>query len=198
LRALGEELYDREAISILDGQAFQGRSGRLLEGADFYTVVGRPDLAESYRDRQSLKSVVRVTGGVAIGVGIIWGIIDVLGKAAATAASAFPCLLSGGTEGSGGSSSGGSSSWCQPMEPSALPWATAGVGLGMVVVPAFVPTDPIPEAERDQLARRHNDELRAKAAPAGPARPSEGPWSSMRAGPYLTPQGGGLMISGRF
>jgi hypothetical protein len=148
-------------------------------GADFYLAVGRPDLAARYRERQGVKRGVQVAGGVALGLGVIWGLLDLAVVTTARATTLIPCVLS---EIASGSSDGAARPARDPIcdaEPSAVPWVVSSVGAGMLVIPAFVPSDPVSDAERRQLAR-HHDGLRAQAAP------------------FVTAQGGGLMISGRF
>jgi hypothetical protein len=185
VKALGEELYAREQVGIgLDGIVYQGQGLRRLEGADFYATVGRPDLADQYRRRQRNKGVAMGVGGAALGVGVIWGIADLLFSAAATVASPVPCLLSGG--GSSHESSGGED-WCHPHQPSGLPWVTGGLGLGLLVFSAAVPSDPLPQAERRQLMDRHNADLRARAG-----------LGSLRVAPVVTGDGGGMVLSGSF
>jgi hypothetical protein len=185
VKALSEELYAREQVSIgLDGNAYQGRTPRRLEGADFYATVGRPDLADQYRRRQQNKGVAYGVGGAALGVGVIWGIADLLFSATASVVSVGPCLLSGG-----GSSreSSGEEDWCHPHQPSGLPWVTAGLGLGVLVFGAAVPSDPLPESQRRQLMDRHNADLRARAG-----------LGALRIAPVLTGDGGGMVLSGSF
>jgi hypothetical protein len=194
VRALGEELYASQRISVgAAGSAYQGRGRRPLEGADFYSTVGRSDLAEQYRSREHNKSVARGIGGVTVGVGVIWGIADLLYTAAEATFSAVPCLLSGGSN----SQRPESNQWCDRHEASPLPWGMAVVGLGLLVVPSGIPSDPVPEAERRQLIDRYNADLRARAGLDAPPSPA-GDRLMLRLAPVITTEGGGVMLSGRF
>jgi hypothetical protein len=175
---LGEELYASGQVTMaMDGSAYQGRDKRPLRGADFYATVGRPDLAEEYRRREQNKGGAYGVGGVILGVGVIWGIADLLYSATAAVASPVPCLLSGGAK----------DDWCHPHQPSPLPWGAAVLGLGVLVIPAATPSDPLPEPERRRLMERHNADLRARAG-----------LGSVRVAPVVSADGGGMVLSGSF
>jgi hypothetical protein len=186
LRALGEELYKRDAIEVVGDEAYQGvgRGRRPLEGADFYATVGRPDLAARYRDVEGNKNLARGIGGVTIGVGVLWGLGELLYSAADTVASAIPCTFSGG-------SGSQDNTWCNPHQASGVPWGVAVLGLVLVAAPSAVSSHPVSESERRQLIERYNAELRARAGLGAP-RPT------VRLAPVLTPGGGGMLLSGRF
>jgi hypothetical protein len=186
--ALGEALYAREAIAVVGDEAYQGPVRRRLEGADFYTTVGRPDLAERYREREGTKALVRGAGGVTIGVGVLWGLADLLFSAAETVGSAIPCVATSALRADQGS-------WCDPHQPSGAPWVVAALGAGMLIIPSAIPSDPVSPDERQQLIERHNDEAHARAG-LGPRPAAARP--SMRIAPVVSANGGGVVVSGWF
>jgi hypothetical protein len=187
VRALGEELYASQQISVgVAGSIYQGRNRRPLEGADFYTTVGRLDLAEQYRSREKSKGAAQAIGGVTIGVGVLWGIVDLLLVPTSAAVSLVPCALSGG-----------SGRECEQHEASPLPWGVAVMGLGLLAIPSGIPSDPVSEAERRQLVDRYNADLRARAGLDAPTSPP-GDRLMLRIAPVITAEGGGMMLSGRF
>jgi hypothetical protein len=48
-----------------------------IDGAAFYELVGRPDLASSYSTRHTLQITGRVVGGISLGVGLLsWVVIN--------------------------------------------------------------------------------------------------------------------------
>ena len=196
VRALGEELYAREEVELVGRAAYQGRGRRPLQGADFYATVGRADLAEQYRSRDQAKGVARGIGGAAVGVGVVWGLLDFMASAFDATFSALPCLATAGSSSHGEMPD---HDWCQPHQPSGLPWAMAGLGLGMLIIPSAVPSDPVPDSERRQLVDRYNDDLRARA---GLPRPQAGDRRELhlelRVAPVVTPEGGGMVLSGSF
>ena len=120
------------------------RSLPLLDGSDLYRALGRPDLAASYERRRSVKIGLRVAGGVALGVGVVWGIVDLLVVSFAAGAQTVLCVPTADT--------GSTGSICQGAPSlSGIPWLVALGGLGMVVAPAFISTDPLNASEKRAL-----------------------------------------------
>lgn len=103
----------------------------LIEGIGFYEAVGRPDLAARYRSADSAKTVSRVVGGASVIVGVLWGILDLLATAADNTLGYLGC----------GSAS--SSTPCAAASPSPLPWGLALLGVGALVIPSFISSDPL-------------------------------------------------------
>jgi len=109
----------------------------LLKGPLFYEVIGRPDLALRYRRRQSAKTLVRVGGGIALGVGIL----GTIAEAAAASFTAWPCALSGSSN----------QPACASQSGSPVPLALLGLGVAMLIAPSFWSTDPLTEAQKVDL-----------------------------------------------
>jgi hypothetical protein len=149
----------------------------LLEGPDFYRLIGRPDLADQYEHRRSVKTGFRVAGGITLGVGVVWGLLDLAATAFVGGAQAVLCPPASGS---------GANSGCQNgPSASGVPWLVALGGLGMLVVPSFVSTDPLSPAERRALLD----------VPAGPRGQ---PAMSVSIAPAPAPGGGSLLLGGRF
>ena len=109
----------------------------ILKGPLFYEVIGRPDLALRYRRRQSTKTLVRVGGGITLGVGLI----GVIGEAAAASFTVLPCALSGSSN----------QPACASPTSSPVPLALLGLGAAMLIAPSFWSTDPLTEAQKVDL-----------------------------------------------
>ena len=175
LGALSVVLYDAEGEPVFDfegeasvqppppqvsrsdvGQPAAAPSDLALLPSDavFYNVIGRPDLAARYKHRESVKTTVRFVGGTVLVVGVLWGLLDLWATTTVNTLTAGPCLL---TAGSGSTSSSSSSDVCATQSPSGIPWAVAAVGLGALIIPAFVPSDPLTDAERRALVSGSTD-----------------------------------------
>jgi hypothetical protein len=146
----------------------------LLDGPQFYRLLGRPDLAERYEHRSNVKTGFRVAGGITLGVGVVWGLLDL-------AATAFV----GGVEVVACAPSSGSSPSCHTASPSGVPWLVALGGLGMLVVPSFVSTDPLSPVDKRTLVDG-----------AMGARPQ--PTMSVSIAPAPGTGGGSVLLGGRF
>jgi hypothetical protein len=156
-----------------------------VEGAAFYEVVGRPDLAASYRSRRRTKVAVRIAGGVTVGVGFVALAAGALVGAVAAAPSPF-CILLVDT-------GPRSDDLCtqKPVDDSYL--APGGIvvatGIGLLVAPSFWSNDPVSDVEKATLARQ---------AVARQSR-STGPITlNLGVAPTRGAAGGTLMLSGRF
>jgi hypothetical protein len=166
-----------EARSI---NARKPRAGRLdprdLSGEDFYSVIGRRDLAWQYRQR-SLPGTRLLAAGVGLaGFGML-GLGVGLG------------LLANNRN-----------------SPDAAPYVVPGVAVaavGLVCLAAMAGINPHPIApdEAARLAEVHNREIRARAgvAPDAPASPtSAAPAPRIGIAPVISTQGAGLAISATF
>jgi hypothetical protein len=135
---------------------------RNLEGYAFYVAVGRPELARRYRRRRHLKRAIQGGGAILLGVG--------LGAAAYLwAFESLDCVEPGDE--------------CNDNIPNRLTYASlgaAGVGLVLLVAPAFVRTDPVSADEKEELARQARyahrafvpspTDLRLRLAPPSPGQ----------------------------
>jgi hypothetical protein len=142
-----------------------------IEGASFYEVVGRPDLAAAYRARQGWAVASRVLGGLSLGIGAVaWVAVRV---AEATLSVPF-CAL-------------GDMAACQPARDTLwVPDIMMAGGLALLILPAFWSNDPVSDAEKAEL-------VRTALARARPARAV-----SLSFAPVLGGEGGTLSLSGRF
>lgn len=155
-------------VPPLAGYSSPGAPYLVLGGANFYRAVGRHDLAQAYRARQTMKTLVRVAGGVTLTAGLLWA-----------------------------AGRGFASSWCvtagchtEPREPVSYtgPQVTMGVGVAMVLLPAVVSTDPVSFSERQELAR-------AAFRRENPLLPLS---LNVAAAPAANGAGGNVVLSGRF
>jgi hypothetical protein len=143
----------------------------VIEGAGFYDAVGRPDLAARYRHADALKTTSRVVGGGAILLGVVWGILDLIFTAVENAGADLSCA---------GSSNPSSSNPCPQKSVSVIPWTVAALGLGALVIPSFISSDPLTDAQKRSLVYG----------------PRSGP--SFSAGVAPSQGGGSLFVAGRF
>ena len=134
------------------------RALALLDGPDLYRALGRPDLAASYQRRRAVKTGLWVAGGVTLTVGVVWGIVDLLLVSFETGAESALCVFAAG--------SGSTATVCQSRPPlNGIPWLVALGGLGMVVAPAFISTDPLGAQEKRALIYRTPASLSFSIAP---------------------------------
>lgn len=148
------ERFEKEVIWFEDmvavnqqGQAvsswsnvYRGKYKQPLSSEEFYEAVGRPDLAEEYRENAAMRSIVMVPGAV----------LGVVGLTAATF-----CWLPILVEDQIGE---------QNVMPAILGLGIGGgaatlVGLGMGMVGGWMPLDPVTPAEARELADTHNKGL---------------------------------------
>jgi hypothetical protein len=99
----GREKYDREFLSMIDNGdsvlAFQGKYRRPVELPEFYRLIGRADLAESYEGKRNLKWLLGVGGLATLGIGFAMAaddpgapalVVVTLGATAATVGVVLP------------------------------------------------------------------------------------------------------------
>ncbi|HTB60711.1 MAG TPA: hypothetical protein VLC06_22730 [Polyangia bacterium] len=150
----------------------------LLDGPALYRVLGRPDLAIQYEHRRATKTALRISGGLLLGAGVLVGVVDILVVVFDNGVRTIGCLPADGT--------GPTSSSCQtPASVSAIPWLVALGGLGMLVAPSFMSTDPLTPAEKRALID--------SATGAPPGRPL-----SLSITPAPTTGGAQLVVGGHF
>ena len=150
----------------------------LLDGPALYRVLGRPDLATRYENRRAAKTALRISGGILLGAGVLVGVVDILVVALDNGLRSIGCLPADGT--------GPIPSSCQTSASvSGIPWLVALGGLGMLVAPAFIATDPLTLTEKRALIDS------ATGAPSG--RPL-----SLSIAPAPTTGGAQLVVGGRF
>jgi hypothetical protein len=150
----------------------------VLDGPALYRVLGRPDLATRYENRRAAKTALRISGGILLGAGVLVGVVDILVVAFDNTFRSIGCLPADG--------SGPVPSSCQTSESvSGIPWLIALGGLGMLVAPAFIATDPLAPTEKRALID--------SATGAPPGRPL-----SLSITPAPTAGGAQLLVGGHF
>jgi hypothetical protein len=150
----------------------------VLDGPTLYRVLGRPDLATRYEHRRATKTALRISGGILLGAGVLIGVVDILAVALDNTARSVACLPADGTGPTSGS--------CQTSASvSGIPWLVALGGLGMLVAPAFIATDPLTSIEKRALID--------SATGAPPGRPF-----SLSITPAPTTGGAQLLLGGHF
>ncbi|HVU52857.1 MAG TPA: hypothetical protein VHL80_19380 [Polyangia bacterium] len=140
----------------------------MIEGAAFYDVVGRPDLAAAYRARHAWAVASRVAGGISLGLGVlVWTTaqaVNVTFQAPFCATSSDPsCIKGTGTL------------W--------VPDVMMVGGLALLVLPALWSNDPVSFEEKERLA--------SEAMSRGVS------WN-VSAAPAPGGQGGTIVLGGRF
>ncbi|MBI3072652.1 MAG: hypothetical protein HYY84_11110 [Deltaproteobacteria bacterium] len=193
-RSTAEEEYQNQVISIQGGAfvnqfgsvvgswraATQGKYGKPLEGADFYEVVGRPDLAASYRSKRTTKTLIIISGVLFIAGGAIGGTAMLLNREKGTSVY----------------DEGGS------LVPGFVV-LSVGIGLGLIatVIGSLINPHPVTHNESLELVDKHNQALRKKLGlPALPPKYTDSGRSRLQLtlSPMLLPSGGGLSLNGVF
>ena len=169
-------------------QPWQGKYKKPLEGAEFYRVVGRKDLADKYASTNRTKGVICALGVVVAAVGIY---------IAATAMSTSTPNYS----------SDNPADWQSKDDTTQLLWGAiiAGIGAGMITIPWAVSSHPVDAPEARRLADQHNMKLKTKLGLSSNEDDS-GESRSHRASaritampaPFASPGGGGLALVGSF
>jgi len=115
-----------------------------LDGARFYDVVGRADLAKSYRGRMGAKVALMVSGGVVSVVGGLVALLTISPQCAVYNAASYSCL--------------------QYRSPSLVVPGLVGmaVGLAALLTGAIIPPDPLNPQARFELAEEFNRKVDAK------------------------------------
>lgn len=162
--------------------AAQGDTGVPLDGADFYRVVGRDDLAARYTRRKRLRRGMLIGGGVAALGGVVL---------ASWPSPHERCL----------DEPGNTSLDCVGLQGSPTSLNDAGdlVAVGGFVAffaGLFYNPHPVSVKEAVELADAYNESLRAGRANAGP-RPGS-VRGSVSLAPVATLEGVSLMLLGRF
>ena len=154
---------------------------------EFYLIVGRPDLAASYRHNSTLIDVTRALGYAALGLGTIT-------LAYVMTAADYPeglCFLPRRID---------SLSSCDgPGIPVGLPLLLTGTGAALLIAASGMSQEPIPLQEKRALAREYNArQASGEAAPRRPGLTKRRPKLAV-SGAAVANGGGGLMLlGGRF
>lgn len=115
-----------------------------LDGARFYDVVGRADLAKSYRGRVGAKVALMVSGGVVALAGGLMALTTMSPSCAVYNGATYTCL--------------------QYRTPNLVVPGLIGVGLGLVafITGTVIPADPLGPQARFELAEEFNRKVDAK------------------------------------
>jgi len=192
-----EDLYsgDDDGTSSYTLQPYVGKYHQLLDPDQFYEMVGRQDLADSYRFGEHLRT------GLLVGSVVVW--------------------LGGGALGVAQMASGSNASQCAGMMVGAdacmqqadqdqsnhirdgvlLEVGAAVVGSGLLVAGLVYDPNPAPASQMRQLADEYNTRLRARLGlPEDDDRMGTVMklLESMQLTPYANPTGGGLSVRGGF
>ncbi len=127
---------------------YQGARRRPLRGAEFYSALGRGDLAESYNSRRTLKTTLLVAGPIAMGAGGIMIFINGLWA---------PCVVNSGSPRNPGA--------CIERDRSLLVGGvvTAGAGIVGLLIGAALNPQPIELGEARKLTDDFNAKLKSSA-----------------------------------
>lgn len=149
---------------------YQGEMHRAIDGPEFYEIVGRPDLAESYR-RNRRRARIYAFGGLGAALGGI--VMFAIGHA--------------NENGIGD----------QVLEYGGLALVVGGLGVSLYGFYLDVNPDPTSKQERYDLAAEYNAKLRKKyGLPVSSRAPRH--HAEVAVAPYLVGDSAGLVLSGRF
>ncbi len=127
-----------------------------LDGARFYDVVGRADLAKSYRGRVGLKVGLMVGGGVVAAAGGLMALLTLSPQCAVYNAASYSCL--------------------QYRSPSLVVPGLIGMAIGLagLLTGAIIPADPLGPQARFELAEEFNRKVDARKSTVS-SRKTESP-----------------------
>lgn len=114
-----------------------------LDGARFYDVVGRADLAKAYRGRMGAKVALIVSGSVVAVAGGLMALLTISPQCAVYDAAAYSCL--------------------QYRTPSLVVPGLVGMGIGLaaLLTGTIIPADPLGPQKRFELAEEFNRKVDA-------------------------------------
>lgn len=152
----GGAMVNARTGQVLSTWIIPFHKGERLEGAHFYEVVGREDLARQYRSRATTRTGLLLGGGVATAAGTVMALATMLPTCAIWDARAQTCL--------------------QTRVPNLVVpgLVMAGAGFVALMVGAFFQPDPVSPKARYELAEEYNrgvDARRAGAASREVERP---------------------------
>jgi hypothetical protein len=144
-RPLPRNLLDAplsEAHLTWQGPSVASSPHRLVEGAEFYRVLGRDDLAGTYLFKSVLKGGFIGLGAAALIVGVIVAYFGITNP---------PCLYGGGSYWGGFAGC-----WQYDNGPAAAGILTGLVGVAAGIVGAVLKVDPMKSGEQRTLVEQHN------------------------------------------
>jgi hypothetical protein len=139
-RALPRNLLDAplsEAHLTWQGPSAASSPHRLVEGAEFYRVLGREDLAGTYLLKSVLKGGFIAVGAVALIIGVVVAYFGITNP---------PCLYGGDFYGC----------WQYDNGPAAAGILTGLVGVAAGIVGAVFNVQPVKSGEQRALVEQHN------------------------------------------
>jgi hypothetical protein len=160
-----------------------------IRDAEFYQLVGRPDL---YKRSSAGVVTARVIGYTSLGIGVTGFVVGVAASAFESGYCTWPNAIDSAS-GRPQSCGGGSSSF--------IAWSLAFSGLGgaLVLASYAMASDPVSLETRKALARDYNARMESPPAPSSVnARPAQRLRLSVAAGPLANGDGGVMLINGRF
>jgi len=165
-----------------------------LKGAEFYRVVGRPELAAMYERKSSSIRAVRGVGYTALGIGGTTLVLALVAAAAAPAACALPNTID---------TLDGKQPTCGQGVGALflIPLAFGATGGVLLATAATMTRDPLTLSERRALAREYNARVdgAAEQSPApAPARPPRQIQIGVAGAPLPSGNGGVMLLTGRF
>jgi hypothetical protein len=163
-----------------------------LEGAEFYRLVGRPDLAATYAHKRSSIKTVRGFGYTALGIGGTTLVLALAAAAVTPAACALPDTVD---------ALNGQKSSCGDGVGALflVPLAFGATGAALLGSASTMTADPLSLSERRLLARAYNARVdsAAEQSPAA-ARPPHPVQIAVSGAPLPKGDGGLMLLTGRF
>jgi hypothetical protein len=163
-----------------------------LQGAEFYRLVGRPDLAATYEHNRSSIKTVRGFGYTALGIGGTTLVLALAAAAVTPAACALPNTVDAlnGQQASCGDDVGALFM---------VPLAFGATGAVLLATASTMTADPLSLSERRVLAREYNARVdsAAEQLPAA-TRPPHPVQLTLSGAPLPKADGGLMLLTGRF
>lgn len=164
--------------------AMRGERRENIDGAAFYELVGRPDLADGYRTRRKVRIAGLVTAGVGVGV-MLYGLASF-----ATAENHTAACRSESPDYHECFKAGMDADHAEAMGNFRTMFFGMGVSAIGSLVWYYVAKEPVDNDTRRGLADVYNRELRERLGIPEVTR--------VEVNPYATVTGGGVAISGEF
>ncbi|MBS2028156.1 MAG: hypothetical protein JST54_09655 [Deltaproteobacteria bacterium] len=192
-----EDVYssDDDGGGSYSMQPYVGKYHRLLEPDAFFELVGREDLASSYRTG----SVIRT--GLLVSSVLVWLGGGAVGVARLTSGSSPSDCSTAGQDFDACIQKADQDEGNRIRDGVLIEVGAALVGSGLLVAGLVYDQNPAPASEMRQLADEYNERLRARLGlPEDDERMGTALkiLESMQVTPYANPNGGGLAVRGGF
>lgn len=197
-RARADVEYARLQLSVDGSRQFQGHSRRPLSRDEFYGLVGRGDLARREHGTSLARGILIGTGVTVGSVGLVLEVLQIMFGALVAPLDVAGCEIDRGINRN--SYGPPEMKSCRGPELSHLPLVMAIGGGVLAAGGAAIRSDAASPEEREELARAYNVRLRESLIGPRQAGSSSAasPATALRLSAGAVPEGGMLLLSGRF